>query len=43
MTGSGSSTMHVSAPFQAGTYKITVTGTDSAGKSGTAEYVLTVA
>ncbi|GAA0640313.1 hypothetical protein GCM10010174_73200 [Kutzneria viridogrisea] len=43
VSGSGSSTMHVSAPFQAGTYKITVTGTDSAGKSGTAEYVLTVA
>ncbi|RZQ60134.1 S8 family serine peptidase [Amycolatopsis suaedae] len=38
----GSSTMQVFAPFQAGTYPITVTAADAAGKTVTATYTLTV-
>ncbi|WP_344427345.1 putative Ig domain-containing protein [Amycolatopsis minnesotensis] len=30
------------APFQTGTYPITVTATDSTGKTGTATYTLTI-
>ncbi|GAA0628729.1 serine protease [Kutzneria viridogrisea] len=42
VSSGGSSTMQVLAPFGAGTYKITVTATDSAGKTGSADYTLTV-
>ncbi|GAA2808588.1 trypsin-like serine protease [Crossiella cryophila] len=38
----GSSRMSIAAPFQRGTYKITVTATDSTGKTGSTEYTLTV-
>ncbi|ALG15084.1 trypsin-like serine protease [Kibdelosporangium phytohabitans] len=38
----GTSRMSVAAPFQRGTYKITVVATDSAGKSGSTDYTLTV-
>ncbi|WHT16446.1 serine protease [Crossiella sp. CA-258035] len=38
----GSSKMSVGVPFQTGTYKITITATDSAGKSGSTEFTLTV-
>ncbi|WP_406294396.1 trypsin-like serine protease [Embleya sp. NBC_00888] len=38
----GSSQMTVFAPFQAGVYKITVTATDEAGRSGSSDYTLTV-
>ncbi|MGW0519620.1 trypsin-like serine protease [Crossiella sp. NPDC003009] len=38
----GSSRMSVGVPFQTGTYKITITATDSAGKSGSTEFTLTV-
>ncbi|MEC3981174.1 trypsin-like serine protease [Amycolatopsis sp. H20-H5] len=38
----GSSTMQIIAPFQAGTYPITVKATDSAGKTSTTTYTLTV-
>ncbi|ONI81429.1 peptidase S1 [Actinosynnema sp. ALI-1.44] len=38
----GTSRMSMAAPFQRGTHKITVTATDSAGKTGTTEYTLTV-
>jgi secreted trypsin-like serine protease len=42
ISSGASSTMQVFAPFQAGTYPITVTGKDSTGKSSTATYTLTV-
>ncbi|MEV6913315.1 trypsin-like serine protease [Amycolatopsis sp. NPDC051071] len=42
ISSGGSSTMQVAAPFQRGTYPITVTATDSAGKTSTATYTLTV-
>lgn len=38
----GTSRMTVMAPFQAGTYKITVTATDEEGRTGSADYTLTV-
>ncbi|WP_409496691.1 trypsin-like serine protease [Amycolatopsis sp. cmx-11-12] len=38
----GTSRMSIAAPFQRGTYKITITATDSTGKTGTTEYSLTV-
>jgi subtilisin family serine protease len=38
----GSSQITIVAPFQTGTYKITITGTDTAGKTGSTEYSLTV-
>ncbi|ALG13471.1 S8 family serine peptidase [Kibdelosporangium phytohabitans] len=38
----GTSEITIISPFQAGTYKITITGTDSSGKSGSTEYSLTV-
>ncbi|GCD97047.1 trypsin-like serine protease [Embleya hyalina] len=38
----GTSRMGAFAPWQAGVYKITVTATDQAGKSGSAVYTLTV-
>lgn len=38
----GSSQISIIAPFQTGTYKITITGTDSSGKTGSTEYSLTV-
>jgi hypothetical protein len=38
----GTSRMSIAAPFQPGTYKITITATDSNGKTGTTEYSLTV-
>ncbi|KUF18059.1 trypsin-like serine protease [Streptomyces silvensis] len=38
----GTSRMTVMAPYQAGTYKITVTATDTAGRTGSADYTLTV-
>lgn len=38
----GTSRMTIMAPFQAGTYKITVTATDQAGRTGSADYTLTV-
>ncbi|MFC6881756.1 trypsin-like serine protease [Actinomadura yumaensis] len=38
----GTSTMTAFAPFQPGTYKVTITATDTAGKSGTTDYTLTV-
>ncbi|SHG82281.1 trypsin-like serine protease [Streptoalloteichus hindustanus] len=38
----GTSSMSVFAPFKPGTYKVVITATDSAGKSGSAEFVLTV-
>ncbi|HET6291288.1 MAG TPA: serine protease, partial [Amycolatopsis sp.] len=42
ISSGGSSTMQVVAPFQRGTYPVTVTATDSAGKTSTATYTLTV-
>ncbi|MGW7537599.1 trypsin-like serine protease [Amycolatopsis sp. NPDC054798] len=42
ISSGGSSTMQVFAPFQTGTYPITVTAADSNGKSGSATYTLTV-
>ncbi|WP_414940769.1 trypsin-like serine protease [Amycolatopsis sp. cmx-11-51] len=42
ISSGGSSTMQVVAPFQRGTYPVTVTATDSAGKTATATYTLTV-
>ncbi|GLZ40051.1 trypsin-like serine protease [Actinokineospora sp. NBRC 105648] len=38
----GSSQMSVFAPFQPGTYRLVITATDAAGKSGSTEFVLTV-
>ncbi|WP_433328255.1 trypsin-like serine protease [Spirillospora sp. CA-294931] len=38
----GTSRMTVMGPYQRGTYKVTITATDSAGKTGTTEYTLTV-
>jgi len=38
----GTSRMTLMGPYQRGTYKVTITATDSAGKTGTAEYTLTV-
>ncbi|MCE7006222.1 S8 family peptidase [Kibdelosporangium philippinense] len=38
----GSSQITIIAPFQTGTYKITITGTDSSGKTGSTEYSLSV-
>lgn len=38
----GSSQITIVAPFQPGSYKITITGTDSTGNSGSTEYLLTV-
>ncbi|MEV0675183.1 trypsin-like serine protease [Actinosynnema sp. NPDC050436] len=38
----GTSRMTVMGPYQRGTYKVTVTATDSTGRTGTAEYTLTV-
>ncbi|ALG10518.1 trypsin-like serine protease [Kibdelosporangium phytohabitans] len=38
----GSSRMTVMGPYQRGTYKVTITATDTAGKTGTTEYTLTV-
>ncbi|MGW2401598.1 trypsin-like serine protease [Kitasatospora sp. NPDC001664] len=42
VNGSGTSQMQVVAPFQAGTYPVTVTAKDAAGKTATATYTLTV-
>ncbi|WP_370943350.1 trypsin-like serine protease [Amycolatopsis sp. cg5] len=42
ISSGGSSTMQVVAPFQAGTYQVTITATDSSGKTGTATYTLNV-
>ncbi|MGW5049935.1 trypsin-like serine protease [Actinokineospora sp. NPDC004072] len=36
------SRMTVMGPYQRGTYKVTITATDSTGKTGTTEYTLTV-
>ncbi|MEU7479799.1 serine protease [Lentzea sp. NPDC042327] len=38
----GTTRMTLMGPYQRGTYRVTVTATDSAGKTGTAEYTLTV-
>ncbi|WP_026422645.1 trypsin-like serine protease [Actinokineospora inagensis] len=38
----GTTRMTVMGPYQRGTYKVTVTATDSTGKTGTADYTLTV-
>ncbi|MEU6057774.1 trypsin-like serine protease [Streptomyces sp. NPDC047097] len=38
----GTSRMTAMAPYQAGTYKITVTATDKEGRTGSADYTLTV-
>ncbi|GLZ38019.1 trypsin-like serine protease [Actinokineospora sp. NBRC 105648] len=38
----GTSRMTVAGPYQRGTYKVTITATDSAGKTGTTEYTITV-
>ncbi|WP_414940223.1 trypsin-like serine protease [Amycolatopsis sp. cmx-11-51] len=42
VSSGGSSTMQVFAPFQPGTYPVTVTGKDAGGKTATATYTLTV-
>lgn len=42
ISSGGSSTMQIFAPFQAGTYPITVTAKDGSGKTSTATYTLTV-
>ncbi|ONF74342.1 trypsin-like serine protease [Amycolatopsis keratiniphila] len=42
ISSGGSSTMQIFAPFQPGTYPITVTAKDGAGKTSTATYTLTV-
>ncbi|GAA3058874.1 hypothetical protein GCM10020229_83180 [Kitasatospora albolonga] len=42
VNGSGTSQMQVVAPFHAGTYPVTVTAKDAAGKTATATYTLTV-
>ncbi|WP_222853997.1 S8 family serine peptidase [Fodinicola acaciae] len=42
VSGGGTSTMTVFAPFTPGSYKIVVTATDSAGTAGSTEYLLTV-
>ncbi|GLW93413.1 trypsin-like serine protease [Actinokineospora globicatena] len=38
----GSSQMSLFAPFQPGTYKVVITATDTAGRTGSTEFVLTV-
>jgi subtilisin family serine protease len=38
----GTAQITIIAPFQTGTYKITITGTDTTGKTGSTEYALTV-
>ncbi|QWF78614.1 trypsin-like serine protease [Amycolatopsis sp. CA-230715] len=42
ISSGGSSTMQIIAPFQTGTYPITITATDSTGKTGTTTYTLTI-
>jgi len=42
VSSGGTATMQVFAPFQRGSYPITVTATDSAGRSGSAVYTLNV-
>ncbi len=43
ISSGGSSTMQLAAPFQPGSYQITITATDSGGVSGTGTYTLKVA
>ncbi|ONI90997.1 peptidase S1 [Actinosynnema sp. ALI-1.44] len=38
----GTARMTIMGPYQRGTYKVTITATDSTGKTGTTEYTLTV-
>lgn len=42
VSSGGSSTMQVFAPFQPGTYPVTVTAKDGGGKTATTTYTLTV-